>query len=270
MAFDINALAIHKVLRYSQYHSSTDALLFSVTQIKDFSINVTTDTLTITDAQDMPVMEFDKGKVCECSGTNAIFDMGLLAAQSGTSKVLSSATSFSSFAQEIITIPANGTTITLKHTPASAAADGIPYCYAIKGDDSTTTTYSYAASADASHFTFSTTTFTFPTGLDAGSRLMIPYYYTADSTDEAVKVTNTGSDFTTPGRGVLEILAHDPCDPSSVHYAMVLFPNARLSGAFDLGIASDSGHPFSIKAMQDFCDAEKKLFEFIVPEDATV
>lgn len=267
MAFDLNALAIHKILRYSQYHTTTDALLWSATQIKDFSLNVTTDTLTISDAQDMPIMEFDKGKQCECSGTNAIFDMGLLAAQSGTSKVLSSETSFTAFAQEIITVPASGTTVTLKHTPAAAGADGIPFCYKIKGDDSTTTTYSYAAAAGAAAFTFSTTTFTLPTGLTAGDRLMVPYYYTANSTDEAVKVTNTAVDFTTPGRGVLEILAHDPCDPSSIHYAMIIFPNARLSGSFDLGLASDSGHPFSLKAMQDYCDAEKKLFEFIVPDD---
>lgn len=267
MAFDVNALAIHKVIRGSMYHSSTDALLWSVSQIKDFSLSVTTDTLTISDKDDIPIMEFDKAKTCECTGTNAIFDMALLAAQSGTSKVLSDDTEFTSFAQEIITIPSSGTTVSLKHTPAAAAAAGIPYIYKIKGDDSTTATYAYAATADATHFSFTTTTLTFPTGLTAGDRLVVPYEYTANATDEAVKVTNTATDFPVSGKFVLEILAHDPCSVSEDHYAMLIMPNAKLSGAFDWSMASDAGHPFSLKAMQAYCDSTKKLWDFIVPED---
>lgn len=267
MAFDINALAIHKVLRGSLYHSSTGAQLWSVTQVKDFSLSVTTDELTISDFEGAPIMKFDRAKTCTIKGTNAIFDLGLMAAQSGTSKVLSSATSFSAYANEVITIPTSGTTVTLSHTPAAAAATGIPYIYKLRGDSGTSTSYAYAASASGTQFTFTGTTLTFPTGLDVGTQLLVPYYYTADGSDEAVKVENNGVNFATPGRFVLEFLAHDPCDVSSLHYAMLIFPNAKLSSAFDLSIGSDSGHPFSLEAMQDYCDADKLLFTIIVPED---
>jgi hypothetical protein len=267
MAFDINALAWHKVIRISGYHTTTAAMLWSLTQVKDLQLSVTVDNeLVISDAQGSPIMKFENGKSCKLTGTNAIFDMGLLAAQNGTSKVLSSGTSFSGYANEIVTVPASGT-ITLKHTPAAAAASGIPFCYKLRGDDGTNATYSYAASASATEFSFTTTTFTPPTGLAAGTRLLIPYYYTADSTDEAVKVTATAKDFTTACKIVVELLAHDPCSVSSKHYAMIIFPNGKLSSAYDLSMASDSGHPFSIEAMQDYCDATKKLYEFLVPED---
>lgn len=268
MAFDINALAWHKVMRISGFHSSTGAMLWSLTQVRDLNLSVTVENeLVISDAMGSPIMKFENGKTCMLTGTNAIFDLGLLAAQNGTTKTLSSATSFNGFANEIVTVPASGT-ITLKHTPASAAAAGIPYVFKLRGDDGHSTQYAYAAAASATEFAFSGTTFTPPTGLTAGTRLLIPYYYTADATDEAIRVMATAKDFTTACRVVVELLAHDPCNVSSKHYAMIIFPNGKLSSAYELGMASDAGHPFSIEAMQDYCDATKKLYEFIVPEDA--
>ena len=190
-----------------------------------------------------------------------------LAAQNGVTKNLSSAASFQAYANEIVVVPSSGT-ITLKHTPAAAAAAGIPFVYKLRGDDGHSTSYAYGATASASAFTFTGATLTPPTGLDAGTRLLVPYYYTADDNDEAVRVAATGKDFTTPGRMVVECLAHDPCSPSSKIYAMLIFPNAKLSGAYDIGFGSDSGHPFEIEAMQDYCGVEKLLYELIVPEDA--
>lgn len=268
MAFDINALALHKVIRISNFHTTTGSMLWSMTQVKDFNLSVTVDgEVVISDAMGSPIMKFENGKSCKATGTNAIFDLGLLAAQNGTSKVLSSGTSFNGYANEIVTVPSSGT-ITLKHTPAAAAAAGIPFVYKLRGDDGHSTAFAYAASASETEFSFTGTTLTPPSGLAAGTRLLVPYYYTADGSDEAVKITATAKDFTTPGRMVVEILAHDPCSPSSKHYAMLIFPNAKLSSAYDIGFGSDSGHPFEIEAMQDYCDATKKLYEFIVPEDA--
>lgn len=265
--FDVNALAIHKVQRISNFHTGTGAMLWSMTQVKDFNLSVTVDNeVVISDAQGSPIMKFQNGKSCTATGTNALFDMGLLAAQNGTTKELSGTSSFKSYANEIVIAPSSGT-VTLKHTPAAAAAAGIPYIYKLRGDDGTSTTYAYGATASASAFTFTGTTLTLPTGLEAGTRLLVPYYYTADSDDEAVRITATGKDYTTPGRMVIEILAHDPCSSSSKHYAMLIFPNARLSSAYEIGFGADSGHPFEIEAMQDYCDHEKKLYEFIIPED---
>ena len=268
MAYDVNALALHKVMRISNFHTGTGAMLWSLTQVKDFSMNITMENEVVISAADgTPIMKFENGKTCKATGTNALFDLGLLAAQNGVTKDLSSAASFKAYANEVVVVPSAGT-ITLKHTPAAAAAAGIPFVYKLRGDDGHSTSYAYGATASASAFTFTGTTLTPPTGLEPGTRLLVPYYYTADDNDEAVRVAATGKDFTTPGRMVVECLAHDPCSPSSKIYAMLIFPNAKLSGAYDIGFGSDSGHPFEIEAMQDYCGAEKLLYELIVPEDA--
>ena len=38
---------------------------------------------------------------------------------------------------------------------------------------------------------------------------------------------------------------------SNLIYAYLVFPNAKLSPDFDWSIATDSTHPFSLKAMQE-------------------
>lgn len=51
-------------------------------------------------------------------------------------------------------------------------------------------------------------------------------------------------------------------------YAYVIFNNAKLSPDFDWSIATDGTHPFSMKAQQDYCDKEKRLFSIVIPGDA--
>ena len=48
----------------------------------------------------------------------------------------------------------------------------------------------------------------------------------------------------------------------------VIFNNAKLSPDFDWNIQTDSTHPFSMKAQQDYCDREKRLFSIVIPGDA--
>lgn len=57
------------------------------------------------------------------------------------------------------------------------------------------------------------------------------------------------------------------CDQTNLIYAYVIFNNAKLSPDFDWSIATDGAHPFSMKAQQDYCDKEKRLFSIVVPGD---
>ena len=41
------------------------------------------------------------------------------------------------------------------------------------------------------------------------------------------------------------------CDQTNLIYAYLIFPNAKLSPDFDWSIATDSTHPFSMRAMQE-------------------
>ena len=86
-------------------------------------------------------------------------------------------------------------------------------------------------------------------------------------TDKAVEVVNSAKNFPVGCKFVMEVLGCDVCDQTNLVYAYILFNNAKLSPDFDWSIATDGTHPFSMKAQQDYCDKEKRLFSIIIPGD---
>jgi hypothetical protein len=86
-------------------------------------------------------------------------------------------------------------------------------------------------------------------------------------TDKAVEVVNSATQFPVGCKFVMEVLGCDVCDQTNLIYAYVIFNNAKLSPDFDWSIQTDSTHPFSMKAQQDYCDKEKRLFSIVIPGD---
>ena len=266
---ELRNFVIDRVLRGIMLHSSTGEALWSINQIEDPSLSVSADTTDAVDALGIPIMTFDRAKNAEFSASNSLFDLGLLAAQSGTSIEQSSAS-------VLIEVPCfeevkkgESATVTLKHTPNDTGAAGIPFIYALNGDGTLGVKYPYAATASASAFSFTGTTLTLPTGAAAGDMFLVIYNYNANGDDEAVSVTNSATNFPTAGKFVMEVLGCDVCDISTKYYAYLIFPQAKLTSDFDLTFATDGNHPFTIKCMQEYCDHEKKLFQLVIPEGDT-
>ena len=270
MAFDLNNFVINRPIRGTMLNSTTSEFLWSVSQITDPSLSVTSEKATAVDALGMPIMEFNRGKTAEFSATSSLFDLGLLAAQSGTTKSSSTASvKYNVPIFEIFTVPSSGTTVTLTQTPAGEAAAGIPFIYKLNGDDTVAAKYAYAASAAADKFTFTTTSLTWASGLTAGDRFLVYYEYEASATEgsQAVKVANTAKNFPTAGKFILEVLGSNVCDISTEYRMLLIFPAAKLSSDFDITFNTEGTHPFTITAFQEYCDATKTLFSVIFPED---
>ena len=259
---------IDRVLRGMMLHSSTGEVLWSINQIESPNLTVSVDSTDAVDALGTPIMSFDRAKQAEFSAENAIFDLGLFAAQAGTAPVTSSATTkvLTPCFQEIDVTAEK--TATLKHEPAEEAAAGIPYIYVLNGDGSLGKKYAYAAAASETEFTYTDTTMTLPTDktLTAGMKVLVIYEYEADDNSGAVSVVNTAKNFPTAGKFVMEVLVCDVCDPSTLYYAYLIFPQAKLSAEIDMTFDTESKHSFSMKAMQQYCDHEKKLFSLVIPE----
>lgn len=96
------------------------------------------------------------------------------------------------------------------------------------------------------------------------AEMFVMYEY---ETENAVEVVNSAKNFPVGCKFVMEVLGCDVCDQSELVYAYVIFNNAKLSPDFDWSIATDGTHPFSMKAQQDYCDSEKRLFSIVIPGD---
>ena len=233
--------------------------MWSVNQLTDVSISCESETTDAVDATGSRIMSFERAKTASISATNAIFDLGLLAAQMGTTKeVATSATKIVTPTVETFTVVSGQTVYSLEHTPLEAVTN----IYTLNGDETVGTTYPSATTADSSHFSYSNGAITVPTGTTAGTEFIVMYEYAAA---EAVSVTNSAVNFPQACKFILEVLGADVCDPTTLIYAYVIFPNCKLSSTVEIGLATDSGMPFELTAAQAYCDKEKKLFQIVVP-----
>ena len=91
MAFEVRNFVIDRVRRGIMLHSETGALMWALNQIENPSLNVTAETTDAVDALGVPIATFNRAKQAEFSAESSLFDLGLLAVQSGTELDVSSA-----------------------------------------------------------------------------------------------------------------------------------------------------------------------------------
>jgi hypothetical protein len=101
------------------------------------------------------------------------------------------------------------------------------------------------------------------TGLTAEGQVMAVYEFNAEN---AVAVVNSATEFPKACELVLEVLGCDVCNQEELIYAYLIFPNFKISPDFDWSIATDGAHPFSGRAMQNYCDAKKELYRLVIVE----
>ena len=255
--FDLNNFVIDRVVRGIAVSQGDNAklgisegdVLFSINQITNPSLNCTSESTDAVDALSVPIATFYRAKTAEFSAENALFDMNLIATQSGTKKkVATEATAIVAPCFETIDIVAGTTAYTLAHKPIAE-----PKVYVLKGDGTLGDKVVVGSAANGKTIVISEKAVTIGDGYAAGSQLFFMYDYNADGTDGngAVEVMNSANNFPVGCKFIMEILGADVCDQTNLIYAYLVFPNAKLSPDFDWSIATDSTHPFSLKAMQE-------------------
>lgn len=260
MVFDMSNFIVDRVIRGVALSHTDDSVLFSINQITNPQLTVSSESTDAVDALGVPIQTFYRAKNAELTCENALFDINLLATQSGSVKKVASET-------DVVVTPAFETididgsaTYTLKHTPIEAPQR----IYYLKGDSTLGEVYTLGTGASATQFMLDGVTLTPPTGLANGDQLFVIYEYNAT---QAVSVVNSAQNFPTGCKFVMEVLGTDVCDSTKLIYAFIIFPNFKLSPDFDWTISTDSTHAFSGKAQQEYCSKDKKLFQIVIPGD---
>jgi hypothetical protein len=246
MAFDVNNFIIDRVVRgiaVSQGDNvklgiSAGDVLFSINQITNPSLSCTSESADAVDALGTPIGTFYRSKAAEFSAENALFDMNLMATQSGTTKKVATSTAkIDTPCFQTIDIT-EATTYELSHTPKE---DTIPKVYVLNGDGTLGDKVELSTTASGKKIAITGTTVTLVVGAEgyaAGSQLFFMYDYEADGTlgNGAVEVANTATNFPVGCKFIMEILGADVCDQTNLIYAYLIFPNAKLSPDFDWSI----------------------------------
>lgn len=270
MAFDLNNFVVDRPYRATMIDKNNGKALWMIRQLQNPSLSMTAENNDVVDAVGSLIKRFERNKQCNFSGSSAIFDLGLFAAQAGTTKKVASAdATITAIASEEVT-GKSGTPIILKHIPVGTQGSEISAIYELDGAGNMAKAYTVAAEAAEATFKIeaATKTLTLPTSITEATRFLVIYSYTADGTEGngAIEIAATAEDFPVAGRMIVEVLGEDICTTGVKLYAYLDFPNAKLTSNFDITWGTDSEHPFEITCMQEYCDAEKRLFTLIVPE----
>jgi len=255
MAINVNNLVFDKVLRVVAFNKSTDAYLYSMSQVQDAAINGAAEATEVLDNVGARIMTLYRAKTAEFSGANALFDLGLLGAQVGSEKKIGAAT-----VPAFETIEVGGE-MKLAHTPVGEITE----IFALNGDSSLGTKYVAGTAASETEFVITEDgTVTAPTSLAAGAKLFVMYDYEAT---DAISIVNESNAFPKAVKLVIEALCYDPCDQDTKILCYITAKNAIMSSDFDVTLAAGETHPFTYQLQQDYCDSEKRLYEVVVVED---
>ena len=263
---NLNNVVIDRVLR-GIYSTDKDGIIFSLNQVQNLSLNCTSESQEVVDAMGVSIMEFMRSKAIEASAENAIFDLGLMASQYGTEKVVASG-------ENKLVVPtmesfeakknADGETLeyyTLKHTPVTAPTA----IYALNGDSTLGTKYESTTEESTDKFVYSDGTIMLPTSVTAGTDFFVMYDYESEN---AVEVINSANKFPTMGKMTFECLVYDVCDPETKIFAYIVLPRFQLKSDFDWSVGGDSQtHPFSGKAHVNYCDKNKEMVRIVIVDD---
>ncbi|MEG1205003.1 MAG: hypothetical protein RSD74_01055 [Angelakisella sp.] len=260
MAFDVSNFIIDRVLRGVMTSTADGSVMYSINQIENPSLKCSADEKTAVDALGTTIQSYYKSKNCEFSAENSMFDLGLFATQQGTSKRIATAAS-KIITPAMETIDVTGTTCVLKNTPTAP----LTAIYELKGDSTMGKKYTSNATATVDKFAYdeASKTITLPTSVTVGSQVFVMYEY---ATENAVEVVGSATQFPKAGKFVMEVLGNDVCDPTTLIYAYVIFPNAKLDPNSDIQFTTDGKHPFSMKCQQSYCDKQKTLFKIVIPQ----
>lgn len=262
--FSINNFVIDHAVRANMVNTDTGEIMWSINQITNPKLTCGSETTEAKDALGTTIMTFERSKTAEFSAENAVFDLGLLAAQMGTSKT------YAGDGTKVIvpafeTIDVAGENVTLQHKPI----EDIETIYVLNGDSTLGTAYASGASATADKFLYdaSRKQITLPTSVKSG-QIFVMYDYEADGLDSngAMEIVNKSNEFPRAGKFVLEVLGADVCNPSKLVYAYIIFDSAKLTSEVDLAIETEMSQGFTVQAQQAFCSKDKKLFRIVIPQ----
>ena len=260
MALNIDNLVINRALSGSMINRATGEAYYSLNQITEPSLEVTGETVYAVDALGARVAAFDRNKEASLSGSNAFVNLGLAAAQFGSDKKVASSTAKLIVpVREVVTV--NSGTATLTNTPA----EGEPVSVSVMTKDGgIASTLSLDDAAAEGKFAITEKAITVDNStVPNGTNLVVLY---KKETESGVQIENRADCFAKAGEFWLEVLFVDPCDQSVEYHGFLVFPNAKMSNETTIDFNNEATHGFTIEAVQDYCDTDKKLFYMVVSE----
>ena len=256
MAFKLDDIIIDRI-QYGLAEDFDGNPLYTLTQLADATIDVTAESKDAVDSTGTLIKRFYQGKSGEFTANNAMLNLNILGAASGSGKEVATDDAAINM-PKIITVKA-GATVKL-----TDFVDGTVTVNALSTNGAMGRAYTKGTDATAEEFKLATDgTLTPPTDA-AETQFIVKYQRVVKS---GVAIRNKADKFPSTIRLTLKVLAVDPCSADTLRAVYIVLPSFQVSPEVSLNLTTDAQMEYRGTLQVDYCSADKSLYEIYFAEE---
>lgn len=264
MKFNPNEVVFEKIRYIEAFDPTTKQLLSRLTNVKEPTLNFSSEGTAVTDAQGAEIVTFYNAAQGTLSYTNAIHSFDLLAEQFSSEKIVATD-------EKKITAPVSevleivGNKVILKYVPVGTTGAEIKYVQLINEENEFGETLEVSAAIAEGKFTIDAASKTLTFNAGTSGRVIVDY---EAEMSEAISLAKT-TDSMPPVRTLnLHCYFRNKCDSNIKYIGVIVFPRAQIDiSSVDVGLTPDGGHAVTYKLQKPYCDEAGKLCEVFVYKD---
>lgn len=234
--------------------------LYVLTQLSEANINITAESVDVTDKNGNIVKKVYRSKSGEFTATNAFINANILEAASGRKAEF--ATSGDKIQMpKIMQVKASTNPVTIADYVAGTVKVNMFY-----GDGTLGKAYALGSVASETEFAIdsSSAELTLPT--DPEAELFIIRY--TREVEEGAVIRNTADEFPSSVNMLLKVAYYDPCSKDSIKACYIEMPSFQVSPETSVSLSADSATmDFSGTLELDYCAGDKVLYNIYLVDD---
>lgn len=237
--------------------------LYTLTQLSEATIETTAESKEATSAEGSLIKKFYQGKAGTFTATNAMLNLNVIGAASGTDKVVASSTEMIQM-PKIVIVKKGVATVNLVDGVDQTLVAGTVRVNALGNNGAMGQAYQLGTGAASdTTFTLSGNTLTLPTD-DTADRFVVKF---ERKVANAVKITNSSDKFPSTVKLTLKALAIDPCEPDTLRSCYIIIPSFQVSPEISITLSTEGTLDYTGDMQISYCSADKELYTVVMCGD---
>lgn len=262
MAFTLDDLVIDRI-QMATAEKTDGTLLYTLTQLSEATIETTAESKEAKSAEGSLIKKFYQGKAGSFSAKNAMINLNVIGAASGTDKEIASKSTMIQM-PKIVIVKKGITTITLVDGTDETLVEGTVKVNALGNNGAMGKAYTQSSSeASASAFKIAGNVLTLPTD-ETADRFVVKFERKAVN---AVKITNASDKFPGTVKLTLKALAVDPCEPDTLRSCYIIIPSFQVSPELSITLSTEGTLDYKGDMQISYCSADKELYTIVMCGD---
>lgn len=262
MAFTLDDLVIDRI-QMAIAEKADGTLLYTLTQLSEATIETTAESKEAKSAEGSLIKKFYQGKAGTFTATNAMINLNVISAASGTEKVVAT-TSQKIQMPKIVIVNKGTSTINLVDGTNETLVTGTVKVNALGNNGAMGKAYELSTGdASATAFKLSGNILTLPTD-ETADRFVVKFERNAAN---AVKITNKSDKFPGTVKLTLKALAVDPCEPDTLRSCYIIIPSFQVSPELSITLSTEGTLDYKGDMQISYCSADKELYTIVMCGD---